>query len=313
MTEPQESGADIRRRRAMVRAIMINHFGKPPTRIVYKPTGLTNYVFLVNHAEGQFVVRISPDPGKLKAFIKEQWATLQAREAGVPTPEVLEVGNGAVPEPYMIAREVSGTEATFHPNRPRILSEMGRYGAIINSIKTTGFGSTFDWSHDKLSRNETWKEFLDGELKAQEGLQTLEKLKMLTPAQVRKLRAIFDDARKARVRPSLNHGDLRLKNVIVDQQGEISAIVDWEDCISSLAPQWELSIALHDLSIDEKQEFLKGYGLTPRKFSEIAPLIKAFNIINYAPTVEEMARKKKTKELEAYRLRLSGILDLYSV
>lgn len=60
-----------------------------------------------------------------------------------------------------------------------------------------------------------------------------------------------------------NHGDLRMKNVLVDQDGGICAILDWEKCMSIVAPHWELALALHDLSIDEKQAFLAGYGLSP--------------------------------------------------
>ena len=46
-------------------------------------------MFAVNHVEGQFVVRISPDLERLRAFQKERWASQKAREAGVPTPEVI--------------------------------------------------------------------------------------------------------------------------------------------------------------------------------------------------------------------------------
>ena len=50
-----------------------------------------------------------------------------------------------------------------------------------------------------------------------------------------------------------------MKNVIVNEAGEIKAILDWEDCSSNCAPYWDFSIALHDLSIDGKQKFLEGY------------------------------------------------------
>jgi hygromycin-B 4-O-kinase len=98
----------------------------------------------------------------------------------------------------------------------------------------------------------------------------------------------------------------------VNTAGEICVILDWEDCISSLAPEWELSLALHDLSIDEKQEFLRGYGMRPKEVSAIAPAIKAINIINYAAEVERLSAKKNKTELESCRVRLSGVLDLYS-
>jgi hypothetical protein len=101
--------------------------------------------------------------------------------------------------------------------------------------------------------------------------------------------------------------------VIVDEGGDIAAIVDWEECLSTIAPQWELSIALHDLSIDEKQIFIDGYGLSVTQIEQMAPLIKAFNILNYATVVEIAVDKQDHKTLTDLKLRLSGCLDLYSV
>ena len=112
---------------------------------------------------------------------------------------------------------------------------------------------------------------------------------------------------------SLNHCDLRLKNVIVDEGGDIAAIVDWEECLSTIAPQWELSIALHDLSIDEKHALIDGYGLSSHQLKEMAPLIKAFNILNYSPVLEQAIANQNDKNLDEIKLRLMGFLDLYSL
>ncbi|MBC7795587.1 MAG: phosphotransferase [Pyrinomonadaceae bacterium] len=297
----------------MARLVFAHHFGnQKPRRIIHKPSGLTNHVFAVKHSEGDFVIRISLDPSRINDFIKEQWAQTRALKAGVPTPEILEVGNDVIGHPFMIARTVTGHEATYNPNRRDILQAMGRAAALINSIPTSGFGGTFDWSNNLLSRNETWGEFLQNELRWETKLETLEKHKMLRENQSKSLHKIFTAAQKLKPKPALNHGDIRLKNVIVNEAGEINAILDWENCTSNLAPQWELSLALHDLSIDEKQDFLKGYGIREKDFVEIAPLIKAFNAINYAPEIERLAEANDKECLEHYRTRLGGSLDLYS-
>lgn len=304
---------DVREARALASRLIMHHFGEKPKRLVYQAGGLSNFVFLVKHSGGDFVVRVSPEPSKINAFIKEQWAVAKAREVGVPTPEVLEVGNEVVPHPYMISRRVEGLEATWQPSRMQILHEMGRYAALINSVPTSGFGSTFDWSNNQLSRNETWGDFLHKELKLDARLGLLEKHRMLPPPQLTKIRSTLEGAAESSPTPALNHGDVRLKNVIVDGYGLITALIDWEHCVSNLAPQWELSLALHDLSIDEKQEFLEGYGLRAGQVAEIAPVIKAMNLINYAPEIERLADSNDTARLEQYRLRLSAALDLYSL
>ncbi len=110
----------------------------------------------------------------------------------------------------------------------------------------------------------------------------------------------------------MNNGDLRLKNVVADEAGKVTAIIDWEKCTSNLAPHWDLSLALHDFGIDEMQQFLHGYGIKDKKLWEVMPLIKAFNITNYASAIENIVETGDKIRLEHYRTRLSGTLDLYS-
>lgn len=311
MDEKREQPAVIRHYRHIVRAIVDRHFGKPASRIVYKTAGRTNYVFAVNHVEGQFVVRISPEAEKIKNFQKELWISRKVREAGVPSPEVLAVGSDLGPEPYMITRRVTGTEGTHHPKRNRILHDLGRFAAMINTIHTTGFGTDFDWTTDET--NATWDAYLEKEFELDKRLQLFSSNNILPGAEINQLQEIITGAQTKRLTPSLNHSDLRLKNVIVDEGGDIAAIVDWEECLSTIAPQWELSISLHDLSIDEKHAFIEGYGLSSRQIHDMAPLIKAFNILNYSQAVEIALDKKDHKALSELKLRLNGSLDLYSL
>ncbi len=312
MDETPDQPATIRHYRRLANKIVQTHFGTPPSRIVYKRSGRTNNVFSVNHVEGQFVVRISPDVGNIEAFRKEWWATQTVRAAGVPSPEVLAVGNDIISEPYMIVRRVTGSEASHHPKRDRIVHEMGRYAQIINSIRTKNFGGHFDWETNAF-KNRTWHDYLADEWQIEKRLHVFLKYKIFSGADIQKLLKIIDDTKTLRIHPSLNHSDLRLKNVIVDEDGEIAAILDWEDCLLTIAPQWELSIALHDLSIDEKHLFLEGYGLDIKQIEQMAPLIKAFNIINYSDAIQLAIETKNHKALAEFRLRLSGGLDLYSL
>jgi hygromycin-B 4-O-kinase len=308
-----QSAAEISnsRARAMARKIISHHLGSAPARIVGQAGGLNNYVFMVKHKEGNLVVRLSSDAAKINAYIKEQWAIARVSELKVPTPEILEVGNEVIPFPYMISRRAEGSEATLHPDRLGILRELGSIAARINSVATTGFGSTFDWSNNQLSLNDSWEEFLAKELGVRDRLKILVKRRVLSRRQINRVSAALHSIGRKRLRPKLNHGDLRLKNVLVNKEGTIKAVIDWEDCISSV-PIWDLSLALHDLTIDEKQAFLEGYGLKPAKIEEAAPLIKALNIINYAPKIERLAERKDSA-LEHYKMRLRGVLDLYSL
>lgn len=312
MDETPDRPATIRHYRQLAKRIVQKHFGSEPSRIVYKRSGRTNFVFAINHVEGQFVVRITPEAERIETFKKELWATQKVREAGVPSPEVLAVGNDLGSEPYMISRRVTGTEASHHPRRSRIVHEMGRYAQMINSIHTHDFGGNFDWTTNGTKKR-TWADYIENEWDVDRRLQLLMKHKILSSTEVKKLHKIVEESKKLSFKPTLNHGDLRLKNVIVDDDGEIAAIIDWDDALSTIAPEWELSVALHDLSVDEKHLFIEGYGLEVEQIQEMAPLVKAFNMINYTDAIERAVAIKDHKALSEFRLRLSGGLDLYSL
>ncbi len=195
-----------------------------------------------------------------------------------------------------------------------MLNELGSYTKLIHSIGTTGFGKVFDWSHNVLSKSKNWKQFMLQEWDAYHRLEVLEKYKMLEEAQVKKIKSFLSKSAKWKdLSPHLNHGDIRLKNVIVDDRGKIVAIIDWEDSCSSIAPLWDFSIALHDLSVDEKQAFLKGYGISFDELRELSPALKVLNILNYATTIQGFADNKDKEMKTLYRLRLNGYLDLYTV
>jgi aminoglycoside phosphotransferase (APT) family kinase protein len=306
------SPAATRRARTMVAAIIEHHLDTPPRRVVAAGGGLTNHVYSVEHPEGALIVRVNESAEKLNDFIKEQWAIARAHAAGVPVPEVLEVGMQAVPHPYMISRRMRGENAKVHRHRRKVLQQMGHLGALINSIPTDGYGQTFDWSRNRLSHNESWGEFLDRELEVEARLRLLERSGMMTAARSRQVRGALHDVPKASLPSRLNHGDMRPKNVLADERGNVTAIIDWEDCCAN-PPLWDLSVALHDLSIDEKRAYLEAYGIEERELLSIASAVKALNLVNYAATIRTALEAGDQGELAHLRLRLAGVFDLYSL
>jgi hygromycin-B 4-O-kinase len=189
---------------------------------------------------------------------------------------------------------------------------MGKFTAIINSIPTSGFGHIFDWSSNLLSRKDTWSDYIIRELKFTERFEALEKNKMMSSHGLTRLKHTLKEIESWKYKPTLCHGDMRLKNVLVNEKGKISAILDWELCCSNVAPYWDMSIALHDLNVDEKEAFINGYGIDKSEFRTLSPGIKALNLINYVPYMEGAIEKKDKEALESIRLRLHGCLDMYT-
>lgn len=298
--------------RALAGKVFAHLLGAKGARLTPLGGGLTNFVFGAKQGRDEYVLRLSGNPAKLKEYLKEQWAMARAREVGIPVPEVLEVGVDPISFPYMVARKVAGAEATHHPERFRILREMGRSARRLHEVRTSGFGHTFDWSENQLSRKESWEEYLAREFRGPERLAILDRHGMLTKSALRNLRATFEEIARWNPQPVLNHGDLRLKNVVVGPDGEVAALLDWEFCTSNAAPYWDLSLALHDLSVDAKEELLAGYGMTPREVMDAAPALRVFNVLNYAQVVEGAAEEGDHGKLDRLRARLHGALDLYA-
>jgi hypothetical protein len=115
----------------------------------------------------------------------------------------------------MISRQSKGSEATCHAERLRTVRSMGRYAAMINSIQTQGFGSTFEWCRNELSQNATWTEFLRDEFKLEENLSVLAEHGILNAPRIKKVRTALE---RAAGKSRLPYGDLRLKNVLVDEK-----------------------------------------------------------------------------------------------
>jgi hygromycin-B 4-O-kinase len=292
---------------------LLNHLlGERPERVVPLGGGLTNFVYEVCCAEGDLVVRLGGDPSKLPNFLKEQWAMARAAEQGVPVPEVLEVGTEQIGIPYMVSRKVAGTSGTHHPERFRILHQMGRLARHVHRVPTQGFGHTFDWSGNQLSRKISWDDYLAREFRCRQRLDVLERHGMLTPNAARILNATLAEVEHWKPDAALNHGDLRLKNVVADEEGNVTALIDWEECTGNAAPHWDLAVALHDLSVDAKEEFLAGYGLSPREVTDLAPALRLFNVLHYAAAVEQAVEEGDRAKLDRLRARLQGALDLYA-
>jgi len=309
----RRTAQQVRTRKEMAKKVALHHFGKGVKKLEYQPEGATNFVFDVSTKNGDFIIRIATARTKINDFYKEQWATVKAREHGLPVPQILEVGNGIIPYPFMVQEKLQGKEAVDHPDRLHILEKLGSLARELHTIETEGFGSVFDWSKNKLSRSVSWPEYMDKELDVTRRLAFLKKHSFLPAQKFRHLSQAINKIRKWKMKPCLNHCDLRLKNVIVNEDAKIIGLIDWENCSSNMAPYWDLSIALHDLSIDGKQRFLQGYKIDTKEFEKMSFALTAFNIINYIPYIEKMVHRKEKNNLALYKLRLNGSLDLFSL
>ncbi len=239
-------------------------------------------------------------------------ARRQARAVRVPTPRAVAVDRVADGRPYILVEHVAGVPGTHAADRNALLQALGRVAARLHGVRTHGIGHVFDWAPAERTRATSMAEWIDGHYRATDRIALLRRHGVIDAAQARALAATAATLRRWRRPPVLQHGDLRLKNVMVDATtGRLAALLDWDDARSMPGPHWDLSIALHDLGIDGKEAFLHGYGLTPRAYAALLPGIRLFNVLNYAHALRSAMRHRDARRLAWLRVRCSGALDLY--
>lgn len=310
---PSRSAASAQRSRRLVLDVARHHFGESARRVTERGGGLTNAVYELKTSQGAFIVRTHEDPTRINEYLKEQWAMDAARAAGVPTPKVLEVGNFADGRPYMVAEHSAGIEGRLAPGRLGVIEQLGHAAKTLHRIRTHGYGNVFDWSSNRLSRHASMSAFLEQGFDVDKRVDLLLRERVIGKAQAASLKRTAATMARLKKPPVLQHGDLRLKNVIVDPKTcRLAALIDWDQCCSVPGPAWDLSVALHDLGVDEKEAFLAGYGMRPKEYADLLPTIRCFNVLNYADAVRSAAADRKNPDRLAWlRLRLAGALDLH--
>lgn len=169
----------------------------------------------------------------------------------------------------------------------------------------------FRFEGDSDCNGQGWDDWLLGEFDAEGRIGKLIEHRLISAEQEDELRQALAQMTALAGAPVLNHGDLRLKNVLVDEEGTITGLLDWENCLSARGPHWDIGVALHDLWVDQAQAFLEGYGMDDATVRAVAPLWRLFNALNYAPEVDRAVEAGDGETLERIRTRFSGALDLF--
>lgn len=254
--------------------------------------GSVNKVFIVEAPNTKFVVRINDQKESLEEYTKEAWCIDKAAVSGVPVATVIDVG--VIEEhAYMVQAFIAGDEGRDSQlPRSHIWRELGTYARLIHSIEVAGFGLKLQDLTQGDSR-ESWFEYLNYNIERLNENDELIKLNVVTQSQSRIIRAIFEDLKGKPFNFGLNHGDLSLKNVIVDESAKVN-LVDWGSAEASIVPHHDLiqMLKMNMLENDPDdaaiQSFLNGYGISQFEFEELRPtlesllLLRAFDKLRWA-------------------------------
>ncbi|MET3851473.1 phosphotransferase [Paenibacillus sp. OAE614] len=261
-----------------------------------KGKGITNQVCVVETELHKVVVRMN-GKDEYPSFIKEKWCIERAAEAGVPGPEVLSIG--IVDETaYMIQAFIEGVNGVDSTVPKSIIwRRLGEYAKLIHSIQVKGYGENLiDPIHGEFQSpphagsDGTWQGYVQHNINSLTEHDPLIELGVINQVESQRIKQRFEDIKSEPFRFGLNHGDISLKNTIVNQGNQV-ILLDWNAKVS-VVPHATVAQLMHYqiLGLDESpnaeefEAFIDGYGISGEDLSGIRNylLLRAFDNLRWA-------------------------------
>jgi len=264
--------------------------------------GFVNEVWIAETSGRRIVIRMNTEDSRASdIYLKETWCMEQARLAGIPGPEVLELGR-CDDIPYMIHSFENGVNGLDHSADPVLLwSVIGEYAARLRRIPVKGYGENLSdpqrgtfFSPPHPGSDGSWNDYLRYNIESLNDGDRLLELGVITRAQSRRARELFESLAGQEWHFGLNHGDLSLKNVLVsDVPGTTSphiVLIDWGSAEVGPVPHVDLMQLMLIQMIegrpgdDEISAFLTGCGLPVSVLADTKKLfvLRSFDKLRWA-------------------------------
>ncbi|MGF7036124.1 aminoglycoside phosphotransferase (APT) family kinase protein [Paenibacillus mucilaginosus] len=258
--------------------------------------GIINQVCVVETESHKVVVRMN-DKDTFPEFIKEKWCIGQAAAVGVPGPEVLSIG--IVDETaYMIQAFVegdNGLDSTFP--KTDIWRKLGEYAKLIHSIQVNGSGENLvDPVHGEFQSpshagsDGSWHGYVQYNINCLTEHDRLIELGVITQMESQRVRELFENLKREPFRFGLDHGDLSIKNAIVNQANRV-ILLDWNAEVNVVPHvtvarlmQYQMLGIEESPNVEEFEAFMDGYGLSEEDLSVTRHflLLRAFDNLRWA-------------------------------
>lgn len=306
----------IKESRELLDTLIDETLNEEITNIDYREgKSVRNSVFRVQTKHhGNMIVRLSDSEEALDRYEKEAWCMGSVSELDVPVPKVVAAGNTVIPYAYSILEELPGISADQYVDTKKkaieIWHKIGRFVRIIHKIDTKGFGLFFNWKSKHDSGFNDWRDYLNGyDIRIDRVIDIYENVMKFDKKKLEKIEYFIEKIKNWYVYPKLNHFDIGLRNVLINSDGAISGILDWEMARSLPAPYGDFAQVYMELLLKGEKEsldaFIKGYGFSKENFERIKEDAEAYTIIrmsnhlNYLNEVEAKGEIRKHKKVLA--------------
>lgn len=289
---------------------------QPESATEIRGRGKVNAVVRVVTPRSDVIVRMRDEVAAAAEYRKERWCLERAAEAGIPGPDVLDIGMYDATA-FMIESPIEGVPGDLAPMPPADLwKRIGQFAKATHAIPVAGFGiefgdaerRTFDDPHAA-----SWRRFVRYNIDSLSAADDLIRLGVYAPHRGAELQDLFEWLGAQPLRFGLCHGDLNVRNTIITPTGDV-ALLDWGSARVSVVPYYDLSVVTRDGG--DVASFLDGYGMTDDQFAAIRPgllafaTLSAFDLVRWAIDREpsrtaHYARRAKSalRELDSHRGR----------
>ena len=265
-----ESGRDLE----IVESIVSIYCGTIESKPQKLKGGSVNKVYRVRASGQHYVVRFQEDAGRFGEYQKEEWCSQLAQSLQIPTTEIVNSGRYRHAE-FLIQRFIDGTPGTLFPGNPLVIwSTLGSYLAQFHSVSTNGFGlELIDRNTNTFSAS--FANYLNYNIESLTQQDELLRRGYINLEESFLLREQFEALSHSRLQLGLCHGDISLRNTLVDSRGKIY-LIDWGCAHSDVVPYSDFAniLRFEQPTPADFKGFLHGYGMSEAEFAAIEPTLR---------------------------------------
>jgi fructosamine-3-kinase len=291
------------------------HLGTAPGDIQLRhiPTGKFNTSFVVHGAAVPSVIRIAPPDDRSRVLFYEhrmmrQEPTLHAllrEQTEVPVPAILlsDFSHSEIDRDYLLMEQMPGTplssQADLAPaTLDDILGEVGRCLCRAHALTSDRYG--YLGEHRPMEPQPDWASAF--QIMWHSLLDDIERCGGYSPAEAAHMRRLADRYIKVfdrHVAASLLHMDVWAENILADEHGRLSGLIDWDRALWGDA---EIEFAVLDYCGISEPAFWDGYGAV-REQSPEAEIRRVFYLLYEVQKyiVIRRVRGQDSQRADAYR------------
>lgn len=256
-------------------------------------SGSCNINYVIEKEGRKIVVKLSKPYREYKAlaeYKKEEWCLKKAGELGIPAPKVFAVGELEA-RAYMVqsysegipAAALDGASTLSASEQLKVWQKLGEYAQKVHTVSVKGWGENMikDGAFDG-----SWDKHLQYNIDSLCESDTLIEMSVLSVKESIEVKGRFEMLKGKELAFGLCHGDIALRNAIVDDQWQVS-LLDWGTARAEIVPHYDLIEILRDSKPDDVAlgVFLGGYGMSEAAFEAMKPDLHTLDLLRAVDTL----------------------------